>query len=55
MDVTRRFAVPLQRLKDWGFLTIEGDELKLNREALLQVDKLLYEFFLLEHQTTRYA
>jgi oxygen-independent coproporphyrinogen-3 oxidase len=55
VDVTQRFAAPLQRLKDWGFLTVEGDELKLNREALLQVDKLLYEFFLPEHQTTRYA
>ena len=46
-------AAPLQRLKDWGFLTIEGDELKLNREALLEVDRLLHEFFLPQHLTNR--
>ena len=27
----------------------------LNREALLQVDKLLLEFFLPQHNTARYA
>lgn len=55
VDVLQRFAEPIQRLKDWGFLTQEGDTLLLNREALLQVDKLLQEFFLPEHKNTRYA
>lgn len=55
VDVLQRFAEPIQRLKDWGFLTQEGDTLLLNREALLQVDKLLHEFFLPEHRNTRYA
>jgi oxygen-independent coproporphyrinogen-3 oxidase len=54
-DVATRFAVPLQTLKDWGFLTINGDELLLNREGLLQVDRLLHEFFLPEHKNARYA
>ncbi len=53
VNVLERFAAPLQRLKDWGFLTVEGDELKLNREALLEVDRLLHEFFLPEHLTNR--
>jgi len=53
VNVLQRFAAPLQRLKDWGFLTIEGDELKLNREALLEVDRLLHEFFLPQHLTSR--
>ena len=53
VNVLERFATPLQRLKDWGFLTIEGDELKLNREALLEVDRLLHEFFLPQHLTNR--
>src|SRR5678815_697971 len=44
-DVLKRFATPLQTLKDWGFLTIEGDSIVLNREGLLQVDRLLHEFF----------
>jgi oxygen-independent coproporphyrinogen-3 oxidase len=54
-DVLRRFATPLQTLQDWGFLTIEGDWLVLNREGLLQVDRLLHEFFLPEHKNARYA
>ncbi|HTD87138.1 MAG TPA: coproporphyrinogen-III oxidase family protein, partial [Candidatus Binatia bacterium] len=45
-DVTQRFAEPMQRLKDWSFLTVEGDAVRLNRPALLQVDRLLHEFFL---------
>ena len=55
VDPAKRFAEPLQRLKDWGFLTIEGDQVLLNREGLLQVDRLLHEFFKPEHRTTRYV
>src|SRR6266478_5422814 len=43
-ELCERFAVPLQRLKDWGFLSVEGDHVELNREGLLQVDRLLHEF-----------
>jgi oxygen-independent coproporphyrinogen-3 oxidase len=50
-----QFADAIQRLKDWGFMTVEGDQIKLNREGLLQVDRLLYEFFLPQHRTNRYA
>ena len=53
VNVLERFAAPLQRLKDWGFLAIEGDTLRLNREALLEVDRLLHEFFLPQHLTNR--
>jgi oxygen-independent coproporphyrinogen-3 oxidase len=55
VDPEKRFAEPIQRLKDWGFLTVEGDQVLINREGLLQVDRLLHEFFLPEHRTTRYA
>jgi oxygen-independent coproporphyrinogen III oxidase len=54
-DVLRRFAEPLQTLRDWGYLTVEGDFIKLNRDGLLQVDRLLHEFFLPEHKNARYA
>lgn len=54
-DVLKRFAIPLQTLQDWGFLTMEGDALVLNRDGLLQVDRLLHEFFLPEHKNARYA
>jgi coproporphyrinogen III oxidase-like Fe-S oxidoreductase len=55
VDLETRFAGPLQRLTDWGFLSIEGDRVLLNREGLLQVDRLLHEFFLPEHRNTRYV
>ena len=55
VDVSRRFADPFQRLKDWGYLTVEGDVIRLNRDGLLQVDRLLHEFFLPEHKNARYV
>ena len=55
MDITQRFTGPLQTLKDWGFLSVEGDRVQLDRAGLLQVDRLLQEFFLPEHRNTRYA
>jgi oxygen-independent coproporphyrinogen III oxidase len=54
-DLLTRFAQPLQTLKDWGFLTVEGDSIRLNRDGLLQVDRLLHEFFLPEHKNARYV
>ena len=55
VDVRQRFEVPLRTLRDWGFLTIAGDAVLLNRDGLLQVDRLLHEFFLPQHNTGRYA
>jgi len=55
VDPETRFAEALQRLKDWDFLTIDGDQVLLNREGLLQVDRLLHEFFLPQHRTNRYV
>ncbi|HTD66412.1 MAG TPA: coproporphyrinogen-III oxidase family protein [Candidatus Limnocylindria bacterium] len=55
VDPLQQFAAPIQTLKDWGFLTVEGDAILLNREAMLQVDRLLHEFFLPEHKNVRYA
>jgi oxygen-independent coproporphyrinogen-3 oxidase len=55
VDPEARFAAPLQRLKDWGFLSVAGDQVRLNREGLLQVDRLLHEFFLPQHRGTRYV
>jgi oxygen-independent coproporphyrinogen-3 oxidase len=49
------FAGPLQTLKDWGFLQNGGDRIGISREGLLQVDRLLHEFFKAEHRTGRYA
>ncbi|MCU1274909.1 MAG: hemN 2 [Bryobacterales bacterium] len=55
VDIQQRFASPLQKLHDQGFLALDQGNLLLNRDALLQVDKLLHDFFLPEHRNARYA
>lgn len=55
VNVASRFAEPLARLKGWGALVVDGDWLRLTREGLLQVDRLVHEFFLPQHVTARYA
>jgi oxygen-independent coproporphyrinogen-3 oxidase len=55
VDVLAKFAEPVARLQSQGALTVEGDSLRLSRDGLLQVDRLVHEFFLPEHRTARYA
>jgi coproporphyrinogen III oxidase-like Fe-S oxidoreductase len=55
VDIRQRFAGPLRLLQDRSFLRLEDDSLRLNRDGLLQVDRLLHEFFLPEHRNARYA
>jgi oxygen-independent coproporphyrinogen-3 oxidase len=55
VDVGQRFAAPLDHLKEEGFLRMDTDDLLLNRHGLLQVDRLLHEFFLPQHRGARYA
>ena len=55
VDVLSRFDEQVARLKSWGALVVEGDRLQLTRDGLLQVDRLVHEFFLPQHQTARYV
>ncbi|HYG34680.1 MAG TPA: coproporphyrinogen-III oxidase family protein [Clostridia bacterium] len=55
VDVLEQFQQPMARLQSWGVLTVDGDVLHLTREGLLQVDRLVREFFLPEHSGSRYA
>ncbi len=55
VDVLGRFAEPLAKLQSWNALVVLGDELRLTRDGLLQVDRLVREFFLPRHQSARYA
>lgn len=55
VDPRVRFAAPLKTLHDWGFGEVNGDRIAINREGLLQVDRLLHEFFKPEHRGARYA
>ncbi|MEK7706835.1 MAG: coproporphyrinogen-III oxidase family protein [Verrucomicrobiota bacterium] len=57
-DPREQFAVPLATLKEWGFLTNPDNgcrDIGVTREGLLQIDRLLHEFFKPEHKTGRYA
>ncbi len=54
-DVNDLFAKPIQHLHDEGLLSFDGEQILLSRDGLLQVDRLLHEFFLKDHQNARYA
>jgi oxygen-independent coproporphyrinogen III oxidase len=53
IDIRQRFAGAFGKLQDRGFLRIDGEVLSLNRDGLLQVDRLLSQFFLPEHRDAR--
>jgi oxygen-independent coproporphyrinogen-3 oxidase len=55
VGIQERFAGPISLLRDKGYLSTDGDNLRLSRDGLLQVDRLLYEFFLPEHRLARTA
>ncbi len=55
VDLAERFARNLNKLQNQGYLELDDTSLRLNREGLLQVDRLLHEFFLPEHRNARYA
>ena len=56
VDVRAVFAEPLARLEAWAVLAEQSDDrIALTRDGLLEVDRLLHEFFLPEHRNVRYA
>lgn len=55
VDILREFAEPFRRQQEAGYLEIAGDEIRLTRKGLLQVDTLLTEYFEPEHRAVRYT
>ncbi len=53
VDVADRFGDVLGMYEREGFLTVDSDAIELDRDALLQVDRMLHEFFLPEHRGER--
>jgi hypothetical protein len=54
VDVRQRFAASLQHLKEEGLLRMDSGNLLLNHDGLLQVNRLLSEFFLPQRRAARY-
>ncbi len=54
-DPRIQFATPLATLRSWGYLVDDGDRIGLTRDGLLQVDRLLQEFFDPKYRKGRYA
>jgi hypothetical protein len=38
-----------------GFGSVDGDSISLTRDGLMQVDRLLHDFFLPQHRDARYT
>lgn len=55
IDVFKEFAVPLRNQQAAGYLEVDGDEVRLTRKGLLQVDSLLPEYFEPQHRQVRYT
>ncbi|HSI61475.1 MAG TPA: coproporphyrinogen-III oxidase family protein [Candidatus Saccharimonadia bacterium] len=54
-DVLTRFAPQLNWMQQEGFATLGEDSITLTRDGLLQVDRLLHDFFLPHHRHARYT
>ena len=55
IDPLVRFKTPLAKHQSDGYLSIEGPHVKVARHGLLQIDRLLHDFFPEEHRAVRYA
>ena len=53
VDVNARFKAPLEKITAEGLLMVTDAGPQLNRDGLLQVDRLLHEFFKPEHRVAR--
>ena len=51
VDLQQRFAAPVRNLQERGLLTVDPQTLRLSRDGLLQVDRLLEGFCLPEHRS----
>ncbi|MCB9891435.1 MAG: coproporphyrinogen III oxidase family protein [Planctomycetes bacterium] len=55
VDVRERFREPLETHRRDGMIDWDDEHVFTSREGLFQIDRLLWDFFLPEHVTERYA
>lgn len=55
VEILEEFGDAFRNQQAAGYLTIDGDDIRLTRKGLLQVDTLLPEYFEPEHRAVRYT
>jgi oxygen-independent coproporphyrinogen-3 oxidase len=55
VDIRQEFEEPIRHLEEGGFLTCAADRVRVTPGGLLQIDRLLPEFFQPEYQDARYT
>lgn len=55
VDILKEFQTALSNQQAAGYLEVQGDNIRLTRKGLLQVDSLLPEYFEPEHRAVRYT
>jgi oxygen-independent coproporphyrinogen III oxidase len=55
VEITSEFADAYKSLVDEGYVTIDGDDVRMTRQGLLRVDSLLSRFFEPQFQNIRYT
>ncbi|MEZ6063718.1 MAG: coproporphyrinogen-III oxidase family protein [Planctomycetaceae bacterium] len=55
VNIFKEFADPFRNQQAAGYLVVDGDQIRLTRKGLLQVDSLLPEYFEEEHRSVRYT
>jgi oxygen-independent coproporphyrinogen-3 oxidase len=55
VDILEEFSEAFANQQAAGFLVVDGDEIRLTRRGILQVDSLLPEYFEPEHRQVRYT
>ena len=55
VDPLVRFAAQFADLQSRGYFSLDGDDVVVSRGGLLQIDRLLHDFFLEQHRDARYT
>jgi len=55
VDPLERFAQPLSHFEGLGWVEADADAVRVTREGLLRVDRMIPAFYNAEHQTVRYS
>lgn len=55
VDPLERFPAQFADLQGRGYFSLDGDDVVVSRRGLLQIDRLLHDFFLEQHRDARYT